>query len=274
MVDCSRTNLNFDENVRSSWICGKEDQNEKENQGPQLQLLPVVPPQLARGCGGLPPSVAARLSSNLHRQWAHDRQDGMGGRGGRRSFHALPGPSPHLNIGPGRPPRGSGPSGPRPHNVRPLRIMAPGHNTLAGPHVELVLSQLGSSCKPHHQQLSNDGRGQLLSAQMQPATSKGLIVPVRAASTPLQISKPAASAMGRRSAPLPNAASTPQSKLVIGPAHRSALCSSSSTGSGKRKLMSAFENADGLPHHCMLGRPPFSSQPSLLVDTLSPIGLF
>ncbi|CAN1273491.1 hypothetical protein LINPERPRIM_LOCUS15071, partial [Linum perenne] len=70
MADCSRTDLVFDEEVRSDWICGKADPNEKESQGPQLQPLPFLPPPHARGRGGLPPSVAARLSSNLQRQWS------------------------------------------------------------------------------------------------------------------------------------------------------------------------------------------------------------
>ncbi|CAN1132568.1 hypothetical protein LINPERHAP2_LOCUS7112 [Linum perenne] len=42
------------------------------------------------------------------------------------------------------PPRGSGLSGPRPHNVRPLQIMAPGYIAPEGAQVELNLSQAGS----------------------------------------------------------------------------------------------------------------------------------
>ncbi|CAN1761953.1 Uncharacterized protein At4g02000 [Linum perenne] len=138
MAGCPRTDLTFDEDVRSDWICGKADQNEKESQGPQLQPLPFVPPPHARGRGGLPPSVAARLSSNLQRQWSQDRQRG-GARGqfdrgarGPRPFLALPGPRPILNLGPGRFPRGSGTPSTRPHFVRPLQILGPGSSGSSG----------------------------------------------------------------------------------------------------------------------------------------------
>ncbi|CAN1787481.1 Uncharacterized protein At4g02000 [Linum perenne] len=148
MADCSRTDLVFDANVRSDWISGKADPNEKESQGPQLQAIPFVPPPHARGRGGLPPAVAARLSSNLQRQWARERQ--MGGArghtgrwpGGPRPILALPGPGPNQNWGAGRPPRGFGPSGHRPPLVRPLQIMAPGQVGSSQSH--LVRAQLQS----------------------------------------------------------------------------------------------------------------------------------
>ncbi|CAN1290875.1 Uncharacterized protein At4g02000 [Linum perenne] len=138
MAECSRTDLTFDENVRDKWICGKADQNEKESQGPQLQPLQFVPPPHARGRGGLPPSVSARLSSNLQRQWSRDRQArGHPGRGygGPRPLLALTGPVPILNLGPGRRPQGSGPNVHRPHQVRPLQIMAPEGASSFGPPV-------------------------------------------------------------------------------------------------------------------------------------------
>ncbi|CAN1320729.1 hypothetical protein LINPERPRIM_LOCUS31811 [Linum perenne] len=65
MTDCDQTDLIFYEHVRSSWICGKADPNEKDSQRPQFQLLPIAQSQNPRGRGGLPPSVAADLSSNL-----------------------------------------------------------------------------------------------------------------------------------------------------------------------------------------------------------------
>ncbi|CAN1188557.1 hypothetical protein LINPERHAP2_LOCUS39402 [Linum perenne] len=138
MADCPHTDLAFDEDVRSNWICGKADQNEKESQGPQLQPLTFVPPPHARGRGGLPPSVAARLSSNLKRQWSQDRQRvgarGQFGRGagGPRPFLALPGPGPILNLGPGRDPRGSGTPSMRPPFIHPLQILAPGSSSSNG----------------------------------------------------------------------------------------------------------------------------------------------
>ncbi|CAN1182902.1 hypothetical protein LINPERHAP2_LOCUS36226 [Linum perenne] len=64
-ADCDQTDLIFYEHVRSSWICGKADPNEKDSQRPQFQLLPIAQSQNPRGRGGLPPSVAADLSSNL-----------------------------------------------------------------------------------------------------------------------------------------------------------------------------------------------------------------
>ncbi|CAN1159816.1 hypothetical protein LINPERHAP2_LOCUS22948 [Linum perenne] len=108
MAGCPRTDLTFDEDVRSDWICGKADQNEKESQGPQLQPLPFD-----RQRGG------AR---------------GQFGRGARgpRPFLALPGPRPILNLGPGRFPRGSGTPSTRPHFVRPLQILGPGSSGSSG----------------------------------------------------------------------------------------------------------------------------------------------
>ncbi|CAN1148887.1 Uncharacterized protein At4g02000, partial [Linum perenne] len=135
MADCPRTDLAFDEDVRSDWICGKADQNEKESKGPQLQPLPFAPPPHSRRRGGLPPSVAARLSSTLQRQWSQDRQrDGARGRfgrgaGGPRALLALPGPGPILNLGPGQFPQGSGTPSTRPPFIRPLQILALGSSS-------------------------------------------------------------------------------------------------------------------------------------------------
>ncbi|CAN1289579.1 hypothetical protein LINPERPRIM_LOCUS20336 [Linum perenne] len=126
MADCSCTDLLFDENVRSDWISGKADPNEKESQGSQLQPIPYVPPPHARGRGGLPPAVAARLSSNLQRQRARDRQmggaRGHAGRwpGGPRPILALPSPGPAQTWGAGRPPPWLWPIRPPPCSCPPV----------------------------------------------------------------------------------------------------------------------------------------------------------
>ncbi|CAN1126493.1 hypothetical protein LINPERPRIM_LOCUS5925 [Linum perenne] len=131
MADCPRTNLVYDENIRAWWICGKVDSNEKEGQGPQIQpLIPAFTPN-SRGRGGLPPSVAAGLSSNLNRQWTRDRHGGgTRGRGGPnvrgpRPLLALTGPPPARGAGPARHPGYLGPNGTQARVVQPLQILAP-----------------------------------------------------------------------------------------------------------------------------------------------------
>ncbi|CAN1242232.1 hypothetical protein LINPERPRIM_LOCUS5272 [Linum perenne] len=76
MGDCSHSDLVFDPLIRDSWICGVTDLDEVETEGPSFRRLIPVRPQAQRGRGGLPPSVAAGLSSNLHHQWAQNRQIG------------------------------------------------------------------------------------------------------------------------------------------------------------------------------------------------------
>ncbi|CAN1768554.1 hypothetical protein LINPERHAP1_LOCUS10683 [Linum perenne] len=76
MGDCSHTDLVFDPLVRDSWICGVTDLDEVETEGPNFQRLIPGRPQARRGRGGLLPSVAAGLSSNLHCQWAQNHQLG------------------------------------------------------------------------------------------------------------------------------------------------------------------------------------------------------
>ncbi|CAN1190092.1 hypothetical protein LINPERHAP2_LOCUS40274 [Linum perenne] len=99
MGDCSHMDLVFDPLVRDSWICGVTNPDEVETEGPNFQILIPSHPQAPRGRGGLPPSVAAWLSSNLHRQWAQNRQLGSRIRGvgpvvnGPRPFLSLSGPS-------------------------------------------------------------------------------------------------------------------------------------------------------------------------------------
>ncbi|CAN1159734.1 hypothetical protein LINPERPRIM_LOCUS22118 [Linum perenne] len=67
MGDCPRTDLVFDPLIRDYWICGVTDLDEEETEGPGFQKMVPVHQQARRGRGGLPPSVAAGLSSNLHR---------------------------------------------------------------------------------------------------------------------------------------------------------------------------------------------------------------
>ncbi|CAN1185264.1 hypothetical protein LINPERHAP2_LOCUS37447 [Linum perenne] len=283
MADCPRTDLVFDENVRSDWISGKADPNEKESQGPQLQPIPFVPSPHDRGRGGLPPSVAARLSSKLQRQWARDRQTGgargHAGRwpGGPWPILALPGPGPTQNWGAGRPTRGPGPSGHRPPLIRPLQILAPRHvdsgrgSARAGSsQVQLDRTQprtvaqassasygLGSARQGGPAaQLPARAPFQTGSAQLRPSFSPqtsavGPVGPVRASSAPLISIRPSAAGGARRSAPLIQAHDTPQSKHQVGAAPGSSRRSTPSSGSVKRKLLDAFDVADGpdLSHH-------------------------
>ncbi|CAN1175093.1 Uncharacterized protein At4g02000 [Linum perenne] len=277
MADCPRTDLVFDENVRSDWISGKADPNEKESQGPQLQPIPFVPPPHARGRGGLPPSVAARLSSNLQRQWARDRQTGgargHAGRwpGGPRPILALPGPGPTQNWGVGRPNRGPGPSGHRPPLIRPLQILAPRNvgsgrgSARAGPsQVQLDRAQPramtqassasiglgsarqgGSAAQPPARAPFQSGSAQFRPSLSPQTSAVGPVGPVRASSAPLIGIRRSAVGGARRSAPLIQAQCTPQSKLQVGAAPGPTRRSTPSSGSVKRKLLDAFDVADG-----------------------------
>ncbi|CAN1170564.1 Uncharacterized protein At4g02000, partial [Linum perenne] len=295
MADCSRTDLVFDEEVRSDWICGKADPNEKESQGPQLQPLPFVPPPHARGRGGLPPSVAARLSSNLQRQWSQNRQTGGArghvgrGSGGPRPLLALPGPGTTRNGGPGRIPRAPGPPGWRPHFIRPLQILAPGSSMSNGPEGRTGSAQADGDQAHLLPQFaasfisSSHGVGRLQgpsshqipqallatrSVQQQPSQRKGvaavgLVGPTRAASAPICQPSSAAAPVGRQLDSKPRPQDTPQSKLMVipGPSRNS----TPSSGSVKRKLLSEFESADG-PPTTKLTRPKLNkSWPKSLV---------
>ncbi|CAN1332192.1 hypothetical protein LINPERPRIM_LOCUS35624, partial [Linum perenne] len=117
MGECSRTDVEYDPLVRGSWICGVTDPDEEETEGLGFQRIVPARQQARWGRGGLPPSVVAGLSSNLHRQWAQERRLGGRRRGGGhvnerpRPFLALPGPTPILQVqalcpppGPNRPP--------------------------------------------------------------------------------------------------------------------------------------------------------------------------
>ncbi|CAN1149621.1 hypothetical protein LINPERHAP2_LOCUS17122 [Linum perenne] len=66
MGDCACTDVVFDPFVRDSWICGLTDPDDEESEGPGLQKLIPLGQQHRRGRGGLPPSIAAGLSSNLY----------------------------------------------------------------------------------------------------------------------------------------------------------------------------------------------------------------
>ncbi|CAN1301220.1 hypothetical protein LINPERPRIM_LOCUS24859 [Linum perenne] len=138
MSDCSHTDVVFDVNVPSLWMCGKVAPNEKEGKGPQLQPLPPVQPRDPNGRGGLLPSVTVGLSSTLNSQWAREcHAGGISGRGGPtfrgpRPLLALAGPASHRGPGLRNQPSGSGSTGPRYQDVRPLQIMAPGNCGPAG----------------------------------------------------------------------------------------------------------------------------------------------
>ncbi|CAN1134334.1 Uncharacterized protein At4g02000 [Linum perenne] len=285
MADCSRTDLVFDENVRSTWISGKADQNEKESQGPQLQTVPFIPPPQARGRGGLPPSVAANLSSNLQRQWARDRQTGGArgfanrGSGGTRPFLALPGPGPDLIRRPGRLPRDPGPMGRRPHDVRPLQIMAPSHlglgDRLAGAdplRAHLGQAHLQPSAAASSASVVRGGprpvglasrppvRESLkaTSAQVRAGLDRGLasggrIEANRASSAPPQLVQLPVAGVKHRPGPPNNPLSTPQSKLKVIAVPGSSRRSTPSSGSVKRKLLTAFDSADGPDSPLSLG---------------------
>ncbi|CAN1124808.1 hypothetical protein LINPERPRIM_LOCUS31299 [Linum perenne] len=109
MGDCSHTDLVFDPLVQDSWICRVTDPDEVETEGPSFQRLIHGRPQARRGRGGLPPSITAGLSSNLHRQWAQNSQLGGRVRGvtpvveGHRPFLPLPGPSACPQVRPNAP---------------------------------------------------------------------------------------------------------------------------------------------------------------------------
>ncbi|CAN1124659.1 hypothetical protein LINPERHAP2_LOCUS2463 [Linum perenne] len=242
-----------------------------------IQPLPSVPPPNARGRGGLPPSVAARLSSNLQRQWTRDRQMGGArgharrGSGGPRPFLGLPGPGPLSNLGPGRLPRGPGQHGHRPQVVQPLRIMDPDHAAPGGQPMNWATSQarggvahlqslseasfvseghgLGrqadSSSRPLAQAQRKSGSLQIRPLYLGQASSSGPTGPARASSTPIPQTKHPVVPVACSSAPVIKTQVTPQSKLNIGPAPAPSRRSTPSSGSVKRKLLAAFESADG-----------------------------
>ncbi|CAN1152335.1 Uncharacterized protein At4g02000 [Linum perenne] len=296
MADCSHSELKFDENVRSDWICGKADPNEKESQGPQLQPLPFVPQPHARGRGGLPPSVAARLLSNLQRQWAQDRQAGGArghlrrGFGGPRPLLALPDPRSIPNLGSGRNPRGLGPRGSRPHVVRPLQILAPGSSIsgeLQGRQVlghsvgfqaqaptqsaaSFVASghdlgrQLGPSSRNQTQaQHASSGAQQHSDQRRRPALGWPM-GPIAAVSAPAVPINSAAAPLVRRLGSMTGPHDTPQSKLMVapGPSRKS----TPSSGSVKRKLLADFDTADGPPATKSAGPKMSFDGPNILFD--------
>ncbi|CAN1121971.1 hypothetical protein LINPERHAP2_LOCUS1104, partial [Linum perenne] len=95
MGDCSHSDLVFDPLIRDSWICGVTDPDEVETEGPSFRRLIPARSQARKGRGGLPPSVAAGLSSSLHQQWSETRQ--LGGRA-RGIGHVVEGPRPALTL--------------------------------------------------------------------------------------------------------------------------------------------------------------------------------
>ncbi|CAN1827314.1 hypothetical protein LINPERHAP1_LOCUS31899 [Linum perenne] len=95
MGDCHHEDLTFDPLIRDSWICGVADPDEVETEGPCFRRMVSARPQARRGRGGLPPSVAAGLSSSLHLQWAQTRQTGDQARVGGR---VIEGPRPALSL--------------------------------------------------------------------------------------------------------------------------------------------------------------------------------
>ncbi|CAN1829865.1 hypothetical protein LINPERHAP1_LOCUS32675 [Linum perenne] len=240
MADCSRTDVVFDKNIRALWMCGKVAPNEKEGKGPQLQTLPPIQPPNSEGRGGLPPSVAAGLSSTLNRQWARERQaGGTRGRGGPacggpRPFLALPGPTPFGGPASSLQPGGSGSSGPRTQNVRPLRILPP-NASASGGHMRTGPIQAGqvatqaqtTSAASFIRDGGATGRGlgrsrslapslQLNTKSGQPqlgllprAATSSSVGPIRASSAPVLFNKPGPAVPGRRSAPHASAQVTP-----------------------------------------------------------------
>ncbi|CAN1725922.1 Uncharacterized protein At4g02000 [Linum perenne] len=95
MGDCYHEDLVFDPLVRDSWICGVTDPDEVETEGPCFRRLLSGRPQARRTRGGLPPSVAAGLSSNLNLQGAQNRR--IGGQARVRGCE-LEGPRPALSL--------------------------------------------------------------------------------------------------------------------------------------------------------------------------------
>ncbi|CAN1181044.1 hypothetical protein LINPERHAP2_LOCUS35135 [Linum perenne] len=277
MADCPRTDLVYDENVWAWWICGKVDPNEKEGQGPQIQPLIPAFTSNSRGRGGLPSSVAAGLSSNLNRQWTRDRQGGgtrdRGGPNvrGPRPLLALTGPPPARGARPARYPGNLGPDRTQARVVRPLQILAPegwiahreqrmGGIAQPGParpqvqpasatsaaasatagegHPRPRSGFLGlSSAPPSHPGVS-------LANQLSRASSPDHLGPRPAASALLHLSRQRDAGLGSQFAPSLQAQATPQSKLIIQPLTGRSSRSTSSSGSAKRKLLSAFESAD------------------------------
>ncbi|CAN1163893.1 hypothetical protein LINPERPRIM_LOCUS32861 [Linum perenne] len=95
MRDCSHKDLVFDPLIRDSWIFGVTDPDEVETEGPCFRRFVSGRPQARRSRGGLPPSVAAGLSSNLHLQGTQTRRIGGQARVGGREVE---GPRPALTL--------------------------------------------------------------------------------------------------------------------------------------------------------------------------------
>ncbi|CAN1136157.1 hypothetical protein LINPERPRIM_LOCUS20927 [Linum perenne] len=295
MADCSHTEVVFDEHVRSDWMCGKVAPNEQEREGPQLQLLPPVQPQNPSGRGGLPPSVAAGLSSNLNRQWARERvAGGLRGRGGAafgglRPPLAILGTAPHRGQGRGGQTNEAGSLGSRIQVVRPLRIMAPGHGDSAGNQMtggprqvrmahsqgqqESAASAIGGSGgpahsmgRPAHQQApkapSLDIGRLRAGSEVRPWPSGGARL-TQSAVAPFRSSKPVEAKAGRPSGSLLPAQATPQSKLLAAPSSNKSRRSTPSSGSAKRKLLEAFDLADGPPSPADAGPGPARAPPAI-----------
>ncbi|CAN1128646.1 hypothetical protein LINPERHAP2_LOCUS4758 [Linum perenne] len=137
MANCPRTDLVYAVNVRGDWISIPADPNEKEGQGSQLQQMQVTRAQGRRG-GGLPPAVAAGLSSNLLRQRGRGRALGGADRRAGPTNAAI---RPCLAItwpGPIQPPEPNPQNqrrvGPIPvsHSARPLRSISPSRRRGSG----------------------------------------------------------------------------------------------------------------------------------------------
>ncbi|CAN1308220.1 hypothetical protein LINPERPRIM_LOCUS27306 [Linum perenne] len=304
MSECSRTDLVFDENVRALWICGKVDPDEKEGKGPQIQpIVPVLPPN-NRGRGGLPPSVAAGLSSNLNRQWTRERNiggpRGRGGPrfGGPRPVLALPGPPPVRGPQHGHLPGGLGSTRTQAQVIPPLQILAPdgwnyngGQRTSNPRHSGPTGSQAHA---PSEFSVASGGRrlgqdaglssrivaspsprirpGQISSNFVQRAESSGVLGPLRAPKVSLPPGGLPGAELGPSPFPVQQAQATPQSKLQMNPLVGQSSRSNSSSGSAKRKLLSAFEAADGLPAPKSAG-PKFTADgPCVQLDHLDANG--
>ncbi|CAN1182468.1 hypothetical protein LINPERPRIM_LOCUS40856 [Linum perenne] len=290
MADCPRTDLVFDENVRGDWISIPADPNEKEEQGSQLQQVQVTRAPGRRG-GGLPPAVAAGLSSNLLRQRGRGRA--LGGAV-RRNGPTTDANQPCLAItwpGPIQPPepnhRIQSRVGPAPisHSARPLRSISPSRRGGSGP-----TRSVGSRLRPS---LSGDGdarsagpashgRGPI--GDCFPAAPRSSLVAAltdRGKKILGPVLSPALSAAGEgdsKEAPAGAVAEVDMLGSTDGPAQpnphnvpacgigsSSARTSTPSTGSVKRKLLLDFENDDVASADCF-AEPFITHTKSKLTD--------
>ncbi|CAN1821307.1 hypothetical protein LINPERHAP1_LOCUS29453 [Linum perenne] len=138
MAECPRTDLVYDENVRGEWISIPADPNEKEGQGSQLQQMQVTRAPGRRG-GGLPPAVAAGLSSNLLRQRGRGRalrgairRDGPTTAANRPCL-AITWPGPIQPSEPNHRNQRRADPAPVSHSARPLRSISPSRRGGSGP---------------------------------------------------------------------------------------------------------------------------------------------